>query len=160
MIYEKVISVVDFFDTFTDGNIVLIHGCNCMHTMGGGLARVISSKYPQAYQADLKTVNGDPKKLGNISVARLNDAKTVINCYTQYNCGDGKLTRYTSYDAVDRSLQKVKKYCLENNINNVAVPAKIGCMLGGGCWKIIKAIIESNLDDTDELIIWMCHYEK
>ena len=43
---------------------VIIHGCNCFHIMGGGIAQSVKEKFPTAYQADLQTQRGNPEKLG------------------------------------------------------------------------------------------------
>ena len=48
---------------------VIIHGCNCMCEMGAGIAKVIRSRFPEAYEADLKTEKGSRDKLGTISYA-------------------------------------------------------------------------------------------
>jgi O-acetyl-ADP-ribose deacetylase (regulator of RNase III) len=36
---------------------VVIHGCNCSCTMGAGIAKSIKDQFPEAYQADLITIN-------------------------------------------------------------------------------------------------------
>ena len=65
---------------------VIIHGCNCFCTMGAGIAKTIKEEFPEAYQADLATNNGDKSKLGEISVAKVNEgALIVVNGYTQFN---------------------------------------------------------------------------
>ena len=38
---------------------VIAHGCNCMCTMGAGIAKTIKSEFPEAYQADCATEKGD-----------------------------------------------------------------------------------------------------
>lgn len=50
---------------------VLIHGCNCYHAMGSGVATQIRRAFPAAYEVDLATVKGDVKKLGTLSIARI-----------------------------------------------------------------------------------------
>ena len=47
---------------------VIIHGCNCQHTMGAGIAKQIKSHFPAAYAADCATPKG-ASKLGQISSA-------------------------------------------------------------------------------------------
>jgi O-acetyl-ADP-ribose deacetylase (regulator of RNase III) len=48
---------------------VIIHGCNCFHIMGGGIAKSVKDKFPAAYQADLQTQRGSPEKLGTYTFA-------------------------------------------------------------------------------------------
>lgn len=38
---------------------VIVHGCNCQCAMGKGIAKTIKTRFPEAYQADLKTKKGD-----------------------------------------------------------------------------------------------------
>ena len=77
---------------------VIVHGCNCQHTMESGIAKEIKARYPEAYKADYSyTMNEDSvrakpiMKLGNFSHAT-NDWRdhhgrffTIINAYTQVN---------------------------------------------------------------------------
>ena len=37
---------------------VIIHGCNCLHTMSAGIAKSIKHQFPAAYDADLATEKG------------------------------------------------------------------------------------------------------
>jgi O-acetyl-ADP-ribose deacetylase (regulator of RNase III) len=39
---------------------IIIHGCNCFNTMGGGIAAQIAQQFPDARLADDETVRGDP----------------------------------------------------------------------------------------------------
>lgn len=62
---------------------VIIHGCNCMHTMGAGIALQIKRTFPDAYNADLQTPLG-ASKLGTISFAQIPmTSLCVVNGYTQ-----------------------------------------------------------------------------
>jgi len=48
--------VGDLLDLASNGELdVIIHGCNCFNTMGAGIAKLIKSRWPEAYQADLST---------------------------------------------------------------------------------------------------------
>lgn len=62
---------------------IILHGCNCFHTMGSGIAREIRARYPHAYDADcMQTAKGDRDKVGKFSIA-LGKQFTIINAYTQ-----------------------------------------------------------------------------
>ena len=70
---------------------VVVQGCNCWNTMGGGIAKEIASRYPQALLADNETVKGDYNKLGNYTIARANVAEfDIVNAYTQFNMSTGE----------------------------------------------------------------------
>lgn len=58
----------DLISIFKSGAGHLIHGCNCFHTMGAGIARQIVREFPQALETDKMTAYGDPDKLGTLSL--------------------------------------------------------------------------------------------
>ena len=58
----------DLIALFKQGKGHLIHGCNCFHTMGGGIAAKIAKEFPQALAIDKKTIRGDAGKLGGFNV--------------------------------------------------------------------------------------------
>ena len=89
---------------------IIVQGCNCFNTMGGGLAREIRERYPEVAAADSATVRGDYNKLGNWTeqqVTRNGGAIdfTVINAYTQYNMSCG--TDVFEYEAFVLILKKL-----------------------------------------------------
>nr|WP_314489284.1 macro domain-containing protein [uncultured Kingella sp.] len=66
---------------------VIIHGCNCRHTMGAGIAKQIKAQFPAAYAADCATPKG-ASKLGQISSATVDcngRELIIVNAYTQDN---------------------------------------------------------------------------
>lgn len=93
---------------------VVVHGCNCFNTMGGGIAREIRERYPEVAEVDSKTVRGDYQKLGTWSegYAWYNKHKgdnadnfIIINAYTQYNMSTGEdVFEYTAFELI---LQKL-----------------------------------------------------
>lgn len=134
------------------------HFCNCMHVMGGGLALRVKQKYPEAYAADKDTKCGDTKKLGSFSyVVSKQDGKHIFNCYTQFNYGHG--TRHTSYDAVAHSLSKVNRFLQDNALKTFGLPKNAGCVLGGGSWVVVRAIIEDVFGQSP-IELYICNYEK
>ena len=63
---------------------VIVHGCNCYHAMGGGIAREVKDRLPEAYQADKATGKGDLTKIGAYSsanVTRNGHDFVVVNAY-------------------------------------------------------------------------------
>ena len=68
----------------------IVHGCNCFCNMGAGIAKTISKSFPSAFKADQTTDYGDRNKLGTYSKV---DTKhgLIINAYTQYHYGFGKM---------------------------------------------------------------------
>ena len=118
---------------------IVVQGCNCFNTMGGGIAREIRERYPMAAAVDMETTRGDYTKLGNWTVG-LNDLTDrrflIINAYTQYNMSRG--TDVFEYLAFQLILEKLA----------FVYPGKrfglpyIGCGLAGGEQETIVDMIE------------------
>lgn len=80
----------NLIDMAEDGMFnVIVHGCNCLNTMGSGIAKEIKARCPSAWSADVdsrKTYPAPILKLGNFSVGmELGNGGfyEVINAYTQ-----------------------------------------------------------------------------
>ena len=85
---------------------VIVQGCNCHNVMGSGVAKEIRDRLPEAWQADQETAKGDYNKLGNYSVAYLEDL-TVVNAYTQFNTAKYPGEDVFEYAAFELILQKL-----------------------------------------------------
>ncbi|WP_457577145.1 macro domain-containing protein [Desulfomarina sp.] len=141
----------DLLQLAIDGHFdVIVHGCNCFCRMGAGIARSIKSVFPEAFQADLATKEGDEKKLGSFSSATVKQnghTITVVNGYTQYNSfGEGVLV---DYRAVRKLFSLLKK---EYGGRRIGYP-KIGAGLAGGNWKKISAIIDEELEGENHTLV-------
>lgn len=134
---------------------VIVHGCNCFHTMGAGLAKRIRQRFPAAYNADCRTLKGDRGKLGTCSVApcmtQQGQSLYVVNAYIQYDWrGVG---RKANYDAIRQCLAWVAQTYPKHRIG---LPM-IGSGLAGGDWAIIEGIIEDELGVLDVTIVRLSH---
>ncbi len=117
---------------------VVVQGCNCFNTMGGGIAREISERYPVVASVDMETLRGDYRKLGNWTECDAGETNrfTIINAYTQYNMSQG--TDVFEYIAFQLILEKLA----------FAFPGKrfglpyIGCGLAGGEKETIVDMID------------------
>lgn len=129
---------------------VIVHGCNCMHTMGAGIAKQVKAKLPEAYDADLATRRGDRSKLGAFSsvvVARGGFAFTVVNAYTQYDWRGMGIK--VDYDAVARAFNAIAR---EWHGSRIAYPM-IGAGYAGGDWNKISAIIDEALSGLNHTLV-------
>ena len=130
---------------------IIVHGCNCFHVMGGGIAKQIKDEFPSAYDADKKTIKGSKDKLGKYSYVKI-DKLTIINAYTQYGY---QMYNRGSDDVVYNSIKKVFE-----TINNNFIGKKIGIpMIGAGLarcdWNIIEKIIKTtNKNNNITLVLW------
>ena len=125
---------------------VIVHGCNCLHTMGAGIAAQIRKTFPEAYEADLQTPRADRKKLGTISYATIRNI-TVVNAYTQYNWKGAAVL--VNYDAVRSAFENIKK---KFSGLRIGYP-KIGAGLAGGDWELIAKIIDEVLVGEDHTLV-------
>jgi O-acetyl-ADP-ribose deacetylase (regulator of RNase III) len=117
---------------------IVVQGCNCFNTMGGGIAREIRERYSEAAIADDRTEKGDYTKLGNWTECEVGDDNqfTIINAYTQYNMSRG--TDVFEYTAFELILQKL---CYAYGDKRIGLPY-IGMGLAGGDKEIILDMIE------------------
>jgi O-acetyl-ADP-ribose deacetylase (regulator of RNase III) len=118
---------------------IVVQGCNCFNTMGGGIAREIRERYPLAAAMDMETTRGDYTKLGNWTVG-LNDLTdrrfVIINAYTQYNMSQGTdVFEYTAFQLILKKLEH------EFPTARIGLPY-IGMGLAGGDKDIIIPMIE------------------
>ena len=131
---------------------VIVHGCNCFCHMLGGIAKTISSRFPQAYEADCSTTAGDKNKLGTITQATVSVGEekhtfTIVNGYTQFNWkGEGVLV---DYNAIRKVFRVVKDQFAGKRIGY----PMIGAGLARGDWNIISAIIDKELIGEDHTVV-------
>lgn len=128
---------------------VIVQGCNCFNTMGGGIAREIRERYPMAAEVDAETEKGDYNKLGNWTKSRTVPNQnghwfTIINAYTQYNMSMGEdVFEYCAFELV---LQKLVHAYGDKRIG---LPY-IGMGLAGGNKTAILSMIEAFAHDVAE----------
>ena len=87
---------------------IVVQGCNCFNTMGGGIAKEIRERYPHVAAADNETMRGDYTKLGSWTdevVFTETDCFNIINAYTQYKMSTGDdVFEYVAFELI---LQKL-----------------------------------------------------
>lgn len=133
---------------------IIVHGCNCFHLMGAGIAGQIAKQYPQAYQADLETVKGDVCKLGTYSgsyVKRERDETSIFrifNMYTQYK--PGKCPKEVLYPSI-RSCFNELSATFDHRIR-IGIPM-IGCGIAGGEWYEVEQIIYQTTQKLDITVV-------
>lgn len=135
----------------------IAHGCNCLCTMGSGIAPMIRQAFPAAWEADQLTVRGDRDKLGSYSVGYDEDYDLhVFNLYTQYDYfGRKQGRRDVDYNAVTSAFAAMNDWCKAREITLVGIP-KIGAGLAGGDWEIIKERINAATPDLDIELVEYC----
>ena len=113
---------------------IIVQGCNCFNTMGGGIAREIAERYPMCAEIDRLTERGEYMKLGNWT--EFDSGKfIIINAYTQFNMSRG--TDVFEYVAFELILQKL----IHTYGNKQIGLPYIGMGLAGGDKEIILDMI-------------------
>jgi len=137
---------------------LIIHGCNCMNTMGAGIARQIALRYPRAEEVDKFTIMGSREKLGTWTLASINfynekiDEQVsfmVINAYTQYDWRHSQNQVAVDYSAVERIFTNIG---ISFSGLKMGYPM-IGAGLAGGDWNIISSIIDKALEGEDHYLV-------
>lgn len=136
---------------------LVCHGCNAKGVFNSGVAKAVRNKYPEVYAKYEDAYNKGLIKTGSIQVVDVSDdfdGKKIVNCITQENYGyDG--AKYTSYDALDTCMQKLRKYCEEHYIKSIAIPWHMCSDRGGGNWEIVTTIIcEAFKDSNITIEVW------
>ncbi len=135
---------------------ILVHGCNCFHTMGAGIAKIISMEYPEALKADKQqSIYADKNKLGKYSICTI-DNQIIINAYTQYHYGFGKDN--FCYEKFPSLLDEL---FTEFHDKRIGMPL-IGCGLAGGDMSLIleeiqKAVIRNHFNENK---LFICEINK
>ena len=113
---------------------LIVHQVNCMAVMGSGVAKVIRDTYPKVYEEYNRICNVADRKslLGTFQIIRIGGLKNryICNLFAQYTFGYNANKRYTSYDAFDLAINRLALWCINNNIENISMPYKIGCGRG------------------------------
>lgn len=123
---------------------VIVHGCNCLNTMGAGIAREIRERYPAAYEKDAdyffyNTTSSHPiDKLGNYTSATTCREFEIINAYTQI----GFLPRGIDHFEYESFHLILHKLVTAYPTARVGFPY-IGMGLAGGNKELIIAMIEN-----------------
>jgi O-acetyl-ADP-ribose deacetylase (regulator of RNase III) len=114
---------------------IVVQGCNCFNTMGGGIAREIRERYPTAALVDSETLKGDYNKLGNYTTA-FTGKFLIVNAYTQYNMSRGEdVFEYLAFELI------LQKLIHAYGDKRIGLPY-IGMGLAGGDKEIILDMIE------------------
>lgn len=126
---------------------IIVQGCNCFNTMGGGIAREIAERYPHIAEVDKETKRGDYNKLGNWTSGIVYSEKhrfLAINAYTQYNMSRGDdVFEYTAFELILQKLAKQYPTC------DFGLPY-IGMGLAGGNKDWIIPMIEAFAEQVEQ----------
>ena len=121
----------------------ILHGVNAQGVIGRGLMQEVMNKYPLAMEQYSEL---DNYSLGKLQVVHCGD-KTVINAIVDPTYGTDKV-RYVNYEAVALAMQNLEEILYGQR---VAMPL-IGLGYSHGDWRVISAIIESELKTVTPVV--------
>lgn len=162
MLKEMKIDVVELIESLSDNKAlnILVQQANCQNVMGKGIAKAISTAYPEVARADNATKAGDKSKLGSYSYARVKENVVVANAYSQYNYGwlnplDSN-GRQTDYEALRKSLTAVRDDFTGRSTHPVIfyIPKFIGQSLAKGDPEIIQPMVKEIFKDHELVLFY------
>jgi O-acetyl-ADP-ribose deacetylase (regulator of RNase III) len=135
---------------------IIIHGCNCWHAMGGGIAAQIAQRWPQVLEADKDTKLGSINKVGGYSFAhaftRDGAPFAIVNAYTQHRPG-----RDARLEAIEKSMRAIANDAMNAGLVPMVRPRigypMIGCGIGGLKWEDVAPIMDAAFDGFDHTLV-------
>ena len=162
MLKEMKADVVELIESVSDNKTlnVLVQQCNCQNVMGKGIAKAISTAYPEVARADKATQAGDKAKLGTYNYARVKENVVIANAYSQYNYGwlnplDSN-GRQTDYEALRKSLTAVRDDFTGRSTHPVIfyVPLMVGAGNAKGNPRIIQPMVKEIFKDHELVLFY------
>lgn len=162
MITEVKADILDLINKSSENKAlnVFIHQCNAHNNLGKGIAKAISTAYPEVARADNATQAGDRSKLGTYSYARVKDNVVIANAYGQYNYGWlnplDSTGRQTDYIALQKALTAIRDDFANESTQPVAfyLPRAIGSGLAKGNYNTIRNILEEVFKDHELVLFY------
>ena len=162
MITEIKADILDLINKSSENKAlnVFVHQCNAHNNLGKGIAKAISTAYPEVARADNATQAGDKSKLGTYSYARVKENVVVANAYGQYNYGWlnplDSTGRQTDYIALQKALTAIRDDFANESTQPVAfyLPRAIGSGLAKGNYNTIRNILEEVFKDHELVLFY------
>lgn len=162
MLKEIEVDVVELIESLSDNKAlnILVQQCNCHNVMGKGIAKAISTAYPEVARADNATQAGDRAKLGTYTYARVKENVVIANAYGQYNYGwlnplDSN-GRQTDYEALRKSLTAIRDDFTGRSTHSVIfyVPLMIAAGNAKGNPRIIQPMVKEIFKDHELVLFY------
>jgi hypothetical protein len=163
-------------DILTVDKGVIVHSVNCLGAVGG-LAGAIARKWPknaEQYKEYVRHRKSSIMLLGSVFEVNVAHNVIVANLFGQYGIGTGK--QQTEYSALISGFKTIADTCFYGNdtedmyfgplgyqevsnvLNDIYIPYKIGCGLGGADWNIVEEILHKVFDNSHKNV-YICRYE-
>ena len=162
-------------DILTVNKGVIVHSVNCIGAVGG-LAGAIARKWPKnadEYRAHVRNQKLPIILLGSVFEVNVAHNVIVANLFGQNNVGSNQ--RQTEYSALTAGFKRIANttfygndkipdysnheyYLSKLTLNDIYIPYKIGCGLGGADWNIVEEII-NKIFDSSHFNVYICKHE-
>ncbi len=153
---------------------IMVHGTNCRGKMRSGIAKSIRELYPEAYKVYMQQHENYGHILGGITKAGMDNGMFyVVNANTQdkyrgYQNDDLTVeaddTIFVDYIAVREAFAQINDFCIMREyatnfegrkVEKIEIHFPlIGCGLANGDWDTVAAIIDEELEDRFEKVLW------
>lgn len=163
-------------DILTVDKGVIVHSVNCIGAVGG-LASAIARKWPknaEEYRSHVKRQKMPIMLLGSVFEVNVAHNVVVANLFGQNNVGTRE--RQTEYSALIAGFKSIASTYFKGNdtetkdfgtfgiedvrnqLQDIYIPYKIGCGLGGADWSIVEEILHSIFEKSFN-DVYICKYE-
>lgn len=163
-------------DILTVDKGVIVHSVNCIGVVGG-LAGAIARKWPknaEQYRAYVKNQKMPIMLLGSVFEVNVAHNVVVANLFGQNNVGTRE--RQTEYSALIAGFKIIANTYFKGNdtetkdfgvigledvkiqLQDIYIPYKIGCGLGGADWNIVEEILHSIFEKSFN-DVYICKHE-
>lgn len=164
-------------DILTVDKGVIVHSVNCIGAVGG-LAGAIARKWPknaEEYRAHVKRQKLPIMLLGRVFEVNVAHNVIVANLFGQNGVGTGE--RQTEYSALITGFKTIAgmtfwgddvesrdhgfplgHFNYKINLQDIYIPYKIGCGLGGANWSIVEEILHSIFEKSFN-DVYICKHE-
>jgi O-acetyl-ADP-ribose deacetylase (regulator of RNase III) len=125
----------------------IVHGCNLKGVMGAGIAKTISSEWPDILPPYKAACADGTFVLGSVLPFAAGDGLTVLNWGTQVAPGpDARL------EAVSAAAETSFQMAVDYGWTKIGIP-QVGCGIGGLDWDVVSQEITDIASDFPELDI-------
>lgn len=162
-------------DILTVNKGVIVHSVNCIGAVGG-LAGAIARKWPknaEEYRSHVRNQKLPIMLLGSVFEVNVAHNVIVANLFGQNKVGTNQ--RQTEYSAIIAGFKRIANttfygndkipdysnheyYLSKLTLNDIYIPYKIGCGLGGADWSIVEEII-NKIFDSSHFNVYICKHE-
>jgi len=170
-------------DILTVDKGVIVHSVNCIGAVGG-LAGAIARKWPknaEQYKEYVRHRKSSIMLLGSVFEVNVAHNVVVANLFGQYCIGTGK--QQTEYAALISGFKRIADTVFygddeeeeaiapewhdfgfhavvkrKKTLQDIYIPYKIGCGLGGADWNLVEEIIEKSFMNSNKNV-YICKHE-